>query len=144
MVNFLELFGIYKDTPENFARIFKKCREDLLIATDLDSELFGNHLVLGTIMELARNGITIKLIYSSEANLKKVPRIKRIIDEGYISARSYDGSSDYFIVGDGWRYRAHGYINDKSFEMARKFRAQFDQIWNLATHKSNLYQESNA
>ena len=139
-LNFLNLMGIYEDTPENFVKVFKKCQEELLIATDFNPEFFENDSVLSTITELVKKGIRIQLIYSSEANLEKVPRIKRIIEKGYILAKPFDGLTDYFIVGDGWRYRANGYINRASFEKARVLRAQFDRMWDSQSHGSNLYQ----
>ena len=133
-LKFLDLMGIYNDIPENFAKVFKKCQDELLIAADLNPEFFENNLVSDTIMELAKRGITIKLIYSSEAKLEKIPVLKGMVDKGYISAKLRDGLDDYFIVADGWHYRAHGYINRKSFEIARKFRAQFDRMWNSQSH----------
>jgi hypothetical protein len=143
VLKFLDLIGIYNDIPENFAKVFKKCQEELLIATDLDPEFFENHIVLDTIMKLAKRGTTIKMIYTSEVNLKRAPVIKEMIDKGYISSKLGDGLDDYFIVGDGWHYRAHGYINRKSFEMARILTAKFDRMWNSLSHGSNLYQGTN-
>jgi len=139
-LNFLNLFGIYDDTPENFAKVFNKCREELLIAIDLNPEFFGNQIVLDTIMKLANRHTKIKLIYTSEENLRRVPVIKEMIDKGYISARLDDKLDDYFIVGDGWYYRTHGYINGKSFEKARQLRDKFDKMWDSLSQGSNLYQ----
>lgn len=134
--------GLDASHPE-FLNLLDSCREEILIATDLDPSTFNDKRILEHLSLAHRKGCEIRVIFDNRANLYDVPRLVKLKNDGVVKIKKYARPLEsHFVVVDGQHIRldchpfqqyeekkAEGRVLFKTLELGRKYRHRFDQMW---------------
>lgn len=133
----------YDESHEEFSFLLDRARNEVLIATDLDTNTFANDEVLDHLVEARNRGCDIRLLYDKRAKLEDVPKLAELHEKGVVATKKYPKALDvHFVVIDGQHVRldrhpfrkyeedgAEGRVILKTLELGRKYRHHFDVMW---------------
>ena len=128
---------------KEFKCLINKGQHEILIATDLDPDCFNNHEFLDSLSQAKDRGCDIRILYDKRASLEGVPELAKLQKKGVVTIKKGEQEMDmHFAVIDGIHIRldrhpfqqlgrteAEGRVLTRTFELGRKYRHRFDQMW---------------